>query len=361
MLNKNRHILLTPYSVFNHSSNLIKITTFAAIAKTFMGKNLKYAFIGVMSLWLASCSNNLNIQAPYKNITVVYGLLDQSDSAHYIRVNRAFEGIGNAYTIAKIYDSVYYPTNQITVQLYDVNSNKTINLTPDSTIPLPPGTFSYPKQMLYKTTAPLNVTDVYNLIVTNEKTHQQTTGSTALLSDVNFTTNIAFQSTFPMLFSTTSNSTIQWTTNPNTRIYQMTLRFYYSETISSVKTEKYIDWIFGSQTTASLAGGANMTYAYNGIQFLNIVKAYIPVNDSAKRTADSIRMIFTSGSDDLNTYIQLSQPSLGINQDIPTFSDVKNGIGIYTARHIQTITKPVSVITNDSLIFNPETVPLNFH
>lgn len=316
----------------------------------------------LVSLSFVGCSNNLNIQAPYKNITVVYGLMDQSDSAHYIRVNRAYEGIGNAYQIAKNFDSVYYPANQITVQLQQIDPiygpGLPITLTPDSTIPLPAGVFPSPKQILYKTKAALNPNDQYILLVTNEKTHQQLTGSTYLLPDVSFG-NLQYLSNFGINWSPTGSSVIQWQATQAV-IYQMTFRFYYKEKSSSGSSEKYVDWVFPTQTALN-EQGISMQYNYSGYELLNILKTYIPVNDSVTRTADSLSLRFTSGSNDLNTYIQLSQPSLGIDQDLPTFSDVKNGIGIYTARHLQILTKPISVGQADSISTNPITAPLNFN
>ena len=116
-----------------------------------------YSILTVLAaiLFITACNNKLNVLSPYKNVTVVYGLMDQSDTAHYIRVNKAFEGNGNAYTMAQQFDSSYYPANQLNVQLQCVNISGNnvggpITLTADSSIPLPPGTFSYPKQILYK-------------------------------------------------------------------------------------------------------------------------------------------------------------------------------------------------------------------
>src|SRR5580658_5249734 len=66
-----------------------------------------------------SCNNNLKILAPYKDVTIVYGLMDQSDPIHYFRINKAFEGAGNAYTMATNYDSIYYPIGTIHAYIED--------------------------------------------------------------------------------------------------------------------------------------------------------------------------------------------------------------------------------------------------
>jgi len=332
-----------------------------------MQKN-KYLFIAILvatTIW--GCKNDLNVLAPYKSIPIVYGLMDQSDTAHYIRLNKSFLGNGNAFTMAQQFDSIYYPRKDITVQIQDVNTYgivATVTLTPDSSIPVAPGTFSYPKQILYKTKYTLNPYDTYNLIVTDERTGKLlTSGSTTLLTDVAFGGNFATIPNIPMSFFETAPSTISWSNVQNGRIYQMTFRFFYYDSLPSTHgVEKYIDWVFPAQTSSSLqAGSVTMVYNYTGQGFLQFVKNSIPVIAGAYRRADSIGVIFTTGSDDLNTYIQLSQPSLGINQDPPTFSDVKNGVGIYSARHTQNFKKSFSATVRDSIVMNALTAPLNFH
>jgi len=59
-------------------------------------------------VWLISCNEKIDLIGDYKETAVVYGLLDQSDSLHYIKITRAFIGPGNAVNIAKIPDSSYF-------------------------------------------------------------------------------------------------------------------------------------------------------------------------------------------------------------------------------------------------------------
>ena len=51
-------------------------------------------------IFITSCSTKLDVNAEYKDITVVYGLLNQNDSIHYIKINKAFIGDDNAYYMA---------------------------------------------------------------------------------------------------------------------------------------------------------------------------------------------------------------------------------------------------------------------
>ena len=70
-----------------------------------------------------SCDHTLNVNAPWKDITVVYGLLNQNDSIHYLKITKAFLGEGNALMFSKIPDSSNYPDKlDVRVEGWEINS-----------------------------------------------------------------------------------------------------------------------------------------------------------------------------------------------------------------------------------------------
>ena len=64
---------------------------------------------------LISCNEKINYIGEFKETAVVYGLLDHADSIHYVKINRAFIGPGNAIDIAQIPDSNYFSQVDATV------------------------------------------------------------------------------------------------------------------------------------------------------------------------------------------------------------------------------------------------------
>jgi len=328
--------------------------------------------VAISAIAYTSCDNTIKILAPYKDVTVIYGLMDQNDPTHYIRINKAFEGPGNAYTMAQQYDSIYYPvspTQVISAVLEDSNTTtntitSTIKLDTTTTVPMPAGTFSYPKQLLYYTKTKLNPADYYILVVTNNKTGKKVRGTTGLLSDLAFKSpaNFANSKNLQFSFLTDHPTEIDWNTTPNARIYQMDIRFYYTEVAQSTNDSalKSLDWVFAPITAPNLSGNVALNYNFTGQQFCTTILNSITINPFVTRYADSIAVIFTSGSDDLNTYVELSQPPTGINQDVPSFSDVENGIGLYTARHVQSIQKTIDGTILDTLTEEAKYIPLNF-
>jgi hypothetical protein len=324
----------------------------------------KILFIVSLSLGIfTSCKNSFDVQAPYKDETIVYGLLDQNDPIHYIRIDKAFEGNGNAYTMAQQYDSLYYPANIIRAVLEDSNPTtnaiaKIDSLDTTTAVPLNPGVFSYPKQLLYYTKAELNPNDYYNLIILNTKTGKRIIGSTALLPDVQLQGWHA--KVFNISFYNQAPTVVQWYTTLNARLYQMTIRFYYDEATNNGRSVKYLDWVFAPLISPILTGGAQLNYSFTAQGLCSLILNSIPYEEGVTRYVDSVGIMFTSGTDDLNTYIQLSQPPTGINQDIPLYSDLKNGVGLFTARHIQTSYKELNDAFIDTLVAGPAYSKLNF-
>ncbi len=60
-----------------------------------------------------ACSTDVELYADYKDIPVIYGLLDASVDTNFVRINRAFSSSNdhpiNATEVAMIEDSCNYP------------------------------------------------------------------------------------------------------------------------------------------------------------------------------------------------------------------------------------------------------------
>lgn len=67
------------------------------------------------AFFLQSCSEDLKLSGDFKETAIVYGLLDQADSLHYVKITRAFIGPGNALDIAQIADSSYFDQVDATI------------------------------------------------------------------------------------------------------------------------------------------------------------------------------------------------------------------------------------------------------
>ena len=83
-------------------------------------KIIKNIFLFILLLFaFASCNNKVDINAEYQDITIVYGLLDPSETRHFIKLTKAFQTEGNVYLGAKDSSLSQYDYDDIEVYIDD--------------------------------------------------------------------------------------------------------------------------------------------------------------------------------------------------------------------------------------------------
>lgn len=76
---------------------------------------------------ISSCSNEIEAIGVWRDIPVVYGVLNWEDSVHYIRIERAFLPPNrSALEVAREVDSIYFDPNEFNVRLYRIVNSDTI-------------------------------------------------------------------------------------------------------------------------------------------------------------------------------------------------------------------------------------------
>lgn len=325
-----------------------------------------------------SCKQKLDVNADWQDITVVYGLLDQTDSIHYIKITKAFLGEGDAMTFAKIADSSNYPDKlEVTVNEYYVNAAKdtvAARTFPCDTVIIHDkkagdSVFYYPDQLMYCFVGNIEHAKdsgfFYKLNIRVKKTNKEIK-STAVMVDNKF--SIEKPPDIPLFqvnFLPGVKTQLKWTSAKNGRRYQVVMRLTYLETSKADPTDRdstSIDWvIFSNRQTDDLKGGKPMEEYFLNDGFYGMLHAKIPVDPSVTRTVRKIEYIFTVGSDDLNTYMEVTEPSNSIVQERPTFSNIVNGIGLFASRTNRTV-GPLRLgqETVTQLQINPMTKDLGF-
>ena len=69
-----------------------------------------------------------------------------------------------------------------------------------------------------------------------------------------------------------------------------------------------------------------------GDQFFNFLRTQLYKDDSVVRNFLTIDLVMTVGTEDLNTYIQVNEPLSTINQQRPLFTNIENGLGLFSSR-----------------------------
>ena len=309
--------------------------------------------ISGFSVAFQSCETDFDVTAPYKDITVVYGLLSQNDSVHYIKVNKAFIGEGNALEYAQNEDSSSYGNNlEVVLREYRNGSAlRTFNFDTTSVYNKEPGIFYAPKQVIYKSAFGIPDADglEYRLEVRNKITGKVTTAKTSLIPSFNFESPRPGQRSIN--FANDNAQKIKWTSARNGKRYNVAIRFWFNEVMAATKDTipRYIDWTFSSVTSNTIQGGEPLEVVYSPTQFFNICKNLIPYksnspikeSDVSIRLANFVEVLFAVAADDLNTYMEVNEPSSGIVQDKPDYTNIENGIGLFSSRFVRTTASPL--------------------
>lgn len=313
---------------------------------------------------LFSCNKELNVNADWKDVTIVYGLLDQTEDTTYIKITKAFLGPGDAMQFAKIPDSSNYATKlEVRIDEYDGTHLK--NSYPCDTITIHnkkagDSIFYYPNQLMYYTTAKLTQNYTYKLFITNPNTGKEVSAQTQLVQDFSIEKPVAIAS-----FTPGYNFEVKWTAAKSGKRYQLIVRFWYQEAKKSdpAKLEmKYIDWLLFNNVLAADNQTAPFDYFFPGDAFYSVVGAKIPVDPEVDhRVAHHCDFIFTVASTELNTYMEVTEPSLSLVQEKPTYTNIVNGYGIFSSRYFKSLDSlEISGPTKSELKVNSKTKDLGF-
>ena len=303
-----------------------------------------------------ACSTDVELYADYKDIPIVYGLLDASLDTNYIRINRAFSGSNdhpiNANEVALIEDSCNYPDklNAYIVQ-YKRGYGNTYVSTGDTmvldTITIhnkQEGIFYAPDQKVYFTDRPINANTEnakykYKLFV--HKGNDTISAETGVVGGENF--KLITQSLGFVAEETQRTGRILFTSADNAAFYDVKMVFYYKESHNGgAFVDKEVSYSFGAKNIDELSQeGSNMyfvTYSENAL-FTMLREAIgsdtvVDVNHPhIVRAFDNkpMRIMMTAGGDELYNYIQVNQQS-GFSQTVPDYTNVFGGYGVFSSR-----------------------------
>ncbi|MBT6698948.1 MAG: DUF4249 family protein [Flavobacteriales bacterium] len=325
-------------------------------------KKLTFLFL-LSSILFSSCETDFNVNADWKEVTVVYGLLDQNEDKQYIRINKAFLGNENAYVMASVADSINYNPNNLEVKIEKLSASGNVLATKiltDTIMFKEDGLFSVEENIIYvfDTDNFLNEEKEYKLTITNKNSGNIISSQTKLIHNLSLMSafnNSAYKMGFYSQTGDFSNTTIEWTHSKNAAIYQMTLFVSYTEygADTIVKTVQKVYPII------EYDGNPNMSQQITGEEFFNLLAYNIPSSTTVNRRINNLDVLFSVGTADLNTYINLNEPPTGIVQERDLFTNIDSGIGLFTARYnkmqenifLTTTTKEAIATHLDSLNF----------
>ncbi len=329
------------------------------------GKQLRYLSFSaaciLSGMLVNSCETEVDIQAPYEDVTLVYGLLNQQDSIHYIKINKAFLGEGDAFVYAQERDSSEYnPANvDARVEQLDDNGNvaRTYPLIPDENVAKEDGVFYSPLQTVYYfVTDPnerLSSSAEYRLAINVGGENKFVSALTPLIDDNDG--NYQFDGLIVGLprvgLATVSQFTnslaVEWVSAPGGKRYQLSFLWGYTDIYvngNDTTQQSYtVRWPFPTMKAPNADGGDGMEVVINGEDFYKFLATQVPDFDDTpnlyRRIPDiDIDLELAIGGEQLDIFMDVAEPATGVAQEKPQYTNIDNGIGIFSCRYTLKLT-----------------------
>ena len=317
-----------------------------------------------------SCSTDVELYADYKDIPVIYGLIDATTDTNFVRINRAFSSNNdnpiNAYEVAMIADSCNYP-GKLDARIIEYKSgfgnqysptNRVIMLDTITIHDKDTGLFYAPYQKVYYTTELFrqntgNTRYKYRLAV--YKGNDTITSETGVVGGEDFritTGEVSFQAN-----PTDKKGQILFKPADNAAFYDFKMVFNYQEKHGSTVTNKQVRWNFGSKSVDELPyenGCYYITYGKNSL-FSLLEEAIGGDTIGVTRYFDNkpVEIMIAAGGEELYNYIQVNSQAGGLSQSVPDYTNVKGGYGVFSSRINITSPAQLGGTTSASLYGKP--------
>lgn len=324
----------------------------------------KLIYTVLLFLLLSNCQNDLELLAPYQDIPVVYCILNQNDSIHYLRLEKSFAGPMNAYEMALEPDSIYYKQAKVLLEEWkDEEFVSSTEMTLTDTIEKDSGIFAYHNTRMYSSLSQLNGSSEYKLNIHIPETGKDLTATTRLVDGIRI---IKPAFTRPSInFSAYNNYLeVEWVSSPNARIYFLQFRFNYLEVLGRDTSHHEQIWSIAHFSSLHAMGGERMETGVSHQRFYAWLALKIPPPENgirriAKKKAFDI--LFTVGGEELYTYMEVYDPDHNMMTERPIYSNISSGIGIFSARYQQEIKgKALTFPSIDSIAWGQFTNHLGF-
>ena len=290
-------------------------------------------------LFLSSCDNELNLTTEWKNIPIVYGLLNEEDQVQYIRIEKAFlDPTTNAFELAQNVDSIYY--SNALVQLERPKFNETINLekvdASKEGLVRAEGVFPSEPNFLYKidlsNSNPLEGGEELILSIID---NDQVLGSSETTLVESFFL-ISGQPGDDLNFGNYDRVTrISWRPiGTEASIYDVSLKVNYQESLidnASEFVDKSITWVVAKNLVRE--NTERMGIEIQGEDFYAFLGSVLEPAPNQIRIFQDIDVTVTAGGRELANFIRVRQANTGLtsSQVTPTFSNIENGLGLFSS------------------------------
>lgn len=301
--------------------------------------HLRFSFTLALTAFVLSCSTEIDLQAPAADIPIVYGLISKQDTAHYLRIERAFlTGSDEAAVIAGKPESLYY--ENLNVRLEKLPAGQLFPLQRvDGTregYPRQDGPFAKVPNYLYKAAAqPLNLRggERLRLFIDRGKGLPPVSAETEVLGDL---TLREISPPNPVNMGYDRQVAFGWSAPAAAQVFDLRLLLRYRENSTqapAVFQAKTLEWAINKEILRE-DNAERVTYEVAGIAFYRFLAASLTPNPNLRRIFDGMDIIVTGGGKEFADYLQIARANTGItsSQLTPFYSNISNGRGIFSSR-----------------------------
>ena len=322
-----------------------------------MFKHSHLIILSLLMLLASSCKVEFSPNAEWRNVPVVYCILDPEEDTVWARVQRCYLGEDNLYNYSSIADSNYYLPDDIKVVLLAWKSQPGANHSlqptnvladhweldytlregkPDGAFPTGPQPIYYcvPGRKLYG-----DSNCVFQLVVLNTATGDTLAQSTTtmvgfyppaihgrdtsenILIDPNTTKGHEFGYYIGCRGKITLNAI------PRGRIYQTVLTFYYRKNHDTLSIDIEGTPFKNQHNRASLIDGS-----ITQERFLSTIRNHLAANGDSLFNVNNVDIHILVGNEDLNAYMSSQNGSLVSGQEFNNWTNIEGGLGIFASR-----------------------------
>lgn len=341
---------------------------------------------------LIGCETDFDLNSDWKEIAVVYGLLDQSEDVQFVRLNKAFLTSGNALEAAQEQDSIYFNNPKVrlnewsrnavwnettrkfekdpdaslinTYELEKVDANSDPNLpNKEDGVFVDDPYFVYVFDQAQYPDTILNQNSTYELEIETDSGNK-VSGITPLVRDFDILAPKSTQG-FNLL---ADKRVLRWKEAGNGSIYDLDVVFNYREEVNNDPTDFTIKQVvyrpFSNFTGNN--NGSSFDFDFIPESFLNYLKSEIGEEGSEnyKRIfIQPLEFTFYAGSRQLEVFADvanISDNSINSGQARPFYTNVENGLGVIASRYKKTVGAPLSPASLTELYCGEITKGLRF-
>lgn len=332
--------------------------------------------ISSIALFLAiatffGCETEIDVIAPKKDMTIIYGLLEANQTRHYLRINRSFVGESAASVLAAEAGANEY-TDEELIQAevrelgVDDNVRKSWPIRSTYVYGKEEGTFFSDSNKVYYFDGVLDYNYQYELFLKIKPEGEDEKEVTAVTNVLSTSNGADVMVTKPVLTKPCGsigvdrdNGEVDWVTNnqirgswslkwsaaENASSYTSYGRFYYRDIYpdGTVIRDSVLIPIGVEEVTASSNLG-EVEFKIAPTEFFQTLSREVPdydldTDEYERIASDTIEFFIEVSNEELATYVEINKPATDVVQERPEYTNVNNGIGIFASKYVTSTKK----------------------